>query len=243
MTLIITEISEFGIAMVADSAVTQTIQFPYGITRQRTLNGARKLQIIPQLRAGISMWGLGTLEGNIPIDVWVREFIARRIYVTSLDDFADELAHELRQIAGDAKDPIGFHLAGYVERDSKKLAVAYHTRNCDGDYHHYDLHEFIAGLQFSPAILNPGELYTIRNGDYGPFAILSALSPFFLDEIKRMTKLEIPSPTLWGRTNYLVSWVKFVSDLYASAGRDRIIGGSVASLMIPPEGELVYQFG
>src|SRR4051794_39455569 len=80
MTLIITELSEFGIVMVADTALTQYIKLPNGTTHRRILNGIEKLQQIPTLHAGISMWELSTIktdDGTIPVDIWIRDFIRR----------------------------------------------------------------------------------------------------------------------------------------------------------------------
>jgi len=246
MTLVITEISEHGIAMVADSAVTQTVPLPSGIGMTRILNGAQKLQVIPQLRAGISIWGLGSVQtanGWIPADLWICDFIKSNNTIASLDDFANQLAQELQLAVGDVKEPMGLHLAGYVDHNGEIQPTAYHIRNCDGDYQHYDLHDFIPGLQFPPSPLQPGALYMIRNGDYGPYAILSEVSWLALEEIKRSISLEIPHPSLWGRMSYLSAWVKFVSDLYASSGLYRTIGGSVTSLGITTTGEVIYQPG
>jgi hypothetical protein len=64
MTLIITELSNFGIAMVADSAVTFTEILPDGREASHVLNGAQKLQVIPYLKAGISVWGLGGIPAQ-----------------------------------------------------------------------------------------------------------------------------------------------------------------------------------
>ena len=58
MTLIITELSKFGITMAADTAVTMQIS---GVTR--VLVGVRKLQPIEKLNAGISIWGHGMIAG------------------------------------------------------------------------------------------------------------------------------------------------------------------------------------
>jgi hypothetical protein len=43
MTLVLTEVSNFGIAMAADSAVTERIVKPNGNVTYRVLTGVRKL--------------------------------------------------------------------------------------------------------------------------------------------------------------------------------------------------------
>jgi hypothetical protein len=153
MTLIITEISEYGIAMVADSAETRMHRLPSGSTIERVLTGVRKLQTIDYLRAGISMWGLGSINianTEIPTDVWIEDFIARHDDITSVEGFANELAHELQQSVGGVQRPMGLHLAGYVDHNGQNLPAMYHIRNCDGKYNNYEVHDFVPGLQIPP---------------------------------------------------------------------------------------------
>src|SRR3989304_2796668 len=99
MTLILTELSKHGIAMVADSAVTFTEQLPSGKPVNYVLNGAQKLQVVPYLTAGISVWGLGAIEG-VSTDIWLHDFIERHSDIHSLDEFANNLVAELRTTIG-----------------------------------------------------------------------------------------------------------------------------------------------
>jgi len=242
MTLIITELSEFGIAMVADSAVTFKEQAASGLTITRVLNGAQKLQVIPYLGAGISMWGLAELPGAvkpIPTDVWLFDFIQRHTTIKSIDEFANELAHELQEAVGNIKIPMGFHLAGYVEQEGKRLPTLYHVRNVDGTYNDYQHREFIPGHDIPPRHVKKNEFPGLRNGDFGPYAALSEAVNRQLPTIKSMG-LSVPYPSLQGRIDYLVAWVKFIADLYASSMTLPKIGGSIASLGITPEGQRFY---
>jgi len=242
MTLIITELSEFGIAMVADSAVTVEEKTPSGDTIHRVLSGVQKLQVIPYLSAGISMWGLGAITapvGSVSTDVWIADFIQRHTDILSIDGFANELARELQQVVGNVKTPMGFHLAGYVEHHGKRLPTFYHVRNVDGTYRHYDYHDFIPGQDFPPRDMKKGKVYRTRNGDYGPYAALAGAVERVLPGISSSIGISIPYPSLQGRVAYLAAWLKFVSDLYASSGMLRTIGGSIASLGITPEGQVL----
>jgi len=244
MTLIITELTEFGIAMVADSAVTIEEKTPSGGTIPRVLYGAQKLQMIPYLSAGISVWGLGTImtpAGSVSTDVWIADFIQRHIDTQSIDEFASELASELQQVVGNVTTPMGFHLAGYVEHHGKRLPTFYHIRNVDGTYQHYDYHGFIPGQDFPPRALRKDEVYyRTRNGDYGPYAALAGAVEAVLPRISTSIGITIPYPSLQGRVAYLAAWLNFVSDLYASSEMLRTIGGSIASLGITPEGQVLF---
>jgi hypothetical protein len=61
MTLVLTELTTHGVAMAADSAVTIT-NTSTGLSYVQP-NAAKKLHSIPYLSAGISCWGLGTIDG------------------------------------------------------------------------------------------------------------------------------------------------------------------------------------
>ena len=74
MTLILTELTQLGIVMAADSTVTYTNHqtgHSYVIP-----NKAKKLQVIPYLHAGISCWGMGAIS-NTPTDKWIEILLHR----------------------------------------------------------------------------------------------------------------------------------------------------------------------
>lgn len=245
MTLIITEISQYGIAMVADSAVTVQETLPSGRTELRVLNGARKLQAIPYLKAGLSAWGMGTLKGSTweaSTDLWLADFIAQNRAIATLDDFANTLADQLQGIVGSTETEMGIHLAGYVEVNGHSMPSFYHVRNNDGDYKQgYTLHEFVPGRQYGPK--DPGdEVATLRNGFYGPYAILDHHLRLALNAVRQdpALKLTIPHPSLEGRIAYHAACVKFVSDLFGSAHLQRVIGGTIDALGITPDQRPTY---
>lgn len=243
MTLVITELSPFGITMVADSAVTFNETLPSGISIGRVLNGARKLQFIPYLSAGISVWGIGSIPpspGGVSTDLWLFDFIERRSSCQSIDEFANTLAEELQDTIGNVQEPMGFHLAGYVEREGLSLPTFYHIRNVEGTYVRYEFHNFISGHDFPPRVLAGNEILLIRNGDYGPYANLVHAVDEALPRIQATTGLSIPFPSLQGRMAYQKAWLKFVSDLYASSGILRTIGGEIETIGILPTGRVIY---
>jgi len=249
MTLIITELSKFGIAMVADSAVTCTERLPSGQSFPRVLNGALKLQLIPHFSAGVSVWGLGTLptnSGQVATDIWLHDFIQQHSSVASLNEFAHALTTELQEIAGNIQEPLGLHLAGYVDLEGRKLPTFYHIRNNDGNFiEGYNIHEFIQGHHFPPQEIAEGDdCFRVRNGGYGPYAILSASVERVLPQIRSDPALNIaiPSPSLWGRIAYFTAWIRFVSDLYASSELLRTIGGRIYALGISPNGQVIYNY-
>lgn len=243
MTLIITELSEYGIAMIADSAVTIQEEPSSGHTVKRVLTGARKLQFISHLDAGISTWGNAELPGPatlVSTDVWMYDFIQRHTTTKSIDEFANELAEELQQLVGHIKKPLGFHLAGYVEQGGKRLPTFYHVRNVDGPYRNYRFHEFILGQDVPPReIVGRQDRHLTRNGDFGPYAVLSQAVDNVLPLIRSSLAVDVPYPSLQGRIAYLTAWIRFISDLYDSAALLPTIGGTIASLGIAPDGQVL----
>ena len=128
MTLILTEISSWGIVMSADSAATQSIDIDGRLPQQRVLMGVNKLQVIPKLKAGIAVWGQGTIllghKLKIDIDVWLKDFIQyQEPKYNTLNEFAQLLQKELRKhikridvtIPSQRFGTIGFLLAGYED--------------------------------------------------------------------------------------------------------------------------------
>ncbi len=207
MTLVLTDVTKFGIAMVADSAITTTILFPSGKNIKRVTTGAQKLQVIPYLNAGISFWGAGSIpamgDSRYPTDVWLQYFIERHADVDSLATFADILSNELQRLPKQIREPTGFHLAGYVQVDEEYLPTVYHIRNVDGNFRGYDLHDFVVGHDYPP---NPIEekSFFLRNGDYGVYALLSGLVDLGNLAVRDELGIEIPHQSLGGRIAYLV---------------------------------------
>lgn len=126
MTLVLTEVSSFGVAMAADSAVT----FPSG----RVYVGAQKLLRVPQLNAGLSMWGLGEIN-SIATDEWIQSFIDGDIQSgIRLWDMANRLAVKLNKEFGNViSERMGIHVGGYDEKNGIRGPAFYHVHN--GHYH------------------------------------------------------------------------------------------------------------
>jgi hypothetical protein len=89
MTLVMTEVSSYGVAMAADSAVT----FPNG----RVYVGAQKLLPVPQINAGLSLWGRGSVNGE-DADTWLQNFIQHDVQSEmSLLNMAETLVEKQKQ--------------------------------------------------------------------------------------------------------------------------------------------------
>jgi len=245
MTLILTEITEFGIAMAADSAVTTTYNLG-GRRGHRVLTGVKKLQPIHYLNAGISCWGIGEIEG-IDTDIWLENFIRDHNGINTLGEFAVSLQDDLRRAVGTVgQNSLGFHLAGFVEKDGSRLPTFYHIHN--GASQHPDINMrinpalFNANQDFPPEVCRAGLFKITRNGDYNLYANLFEVVENFFNLRVRPLGIEIPHPmTLDSIAEYLRFQIKTVSEIYKLSNLVPGIGGPVTTLTIDEQGITSYE--
>jgi len=178
MTLILTELSKLGIAMAADSALTEELRKPDGTIGDKVYYGAKKLFSVPKLRAGISYWGWGDipypdagwLEKNKleRTELWLPHFLeTNKDNYNSISELAKLLEYELRKRipAIDVKEfPYGdggIHLAGYVQIGTEEIPTFWHIHN--------GLSQSLPGKEIDPRIVNanndvPFELIENKEG-------------------------------------------------------------------------------
>jgi len=257
MTLVLTELSKFGVAMAADSAVT----FPGG----RVYIGAQKLLPVYKLNAGIAVWGQGEI-GNEDADIWLQKFIDNKTENNmSLWNFAELLADGLNKaFSGVIKERMGVHVAGFDKKQGIFGPVFYHIHN--GHYHleysngsikqisdephgNPPIREFRAHEDCAPKLYSDNDSHLTRNGDFSVFAILKDKIEPIIKEVSLLTGLKFPYPLdLARRGEYLRFWVDTIVSVYrlsnkririlpqpATAG-DASIGGPVTVLTISESG-------
>ena len=256
MTLILTELSRFGIAMAADSAVMVPSLAPSGRWIPRPLTGVRKLFPIHKLQAGVSVWGLGKID-TIDTDIWLYNFIiSNEGKYSTLRDFVFLLQDELRRYIPDI-DPnsygtIGFHVAGFVEWKGRKLPTLYHVHNGRsqvledrGQASQIDPRRVNANHDISPEecekLFDQGMACITRNGDYEMYAALSELVEDFFSELREKGFRVPHPPSLKARAEYLRFWIKTMSEIYNLSNIIPGIGGSVTSLIISERGIEGYE--
>ena len=105
MTLILTELTKYGIVMVADNAITITCSAPDGTIKERSFKGLTKLFPIEKIQAGLSYWGWSTvkpfqkIQKGILFDWWINAFlIENNDEYSSLEELALLLEKELRKV-------------------------------------------------------------------------------------------------------------------------------------------------
>ncbi|MFH1701247.1 MAG: hypothetical protein ABIE07_11740 [Candidatus Zixiibacteriota bacterium] len=246
MTLVLTELNQHGISMAADSAVTFRVPLPDGGFKNRVLHGADKLQPVHHINAGISCWGLSSING-VDTDIWITDLIQRSRSTTSdLHSFASFLASELNSALPPNSQNSGFHVAGFVQIGTTSLPAFYHVHNGISQYFtNINTSIFNANFDRSPQQYQPGQFYITRNGDYQFYAQFFTYFQSFLQSLPlqpQLAGISIPSPDdLYTRARLLRLQIQTIAGLYDVSNLVPGIGGPITLLGIGPRGHEFYE--
>lgn len=245
MTLVLTELSPFGVAMAADSAVTTTHP-ETGLTHAQP-DAAQKLHGVSHLNAGVSCWGLGTI-GSTPTDRWLSRFISETEGFSGLGSFAEELERRLNDQVGanpEGAPRLGFHVSGFVDYQGRPTPSFYHVH--DGPSTALlrrgitvDPHRFNANHDCPPqryrALIDSGKMPITRNGDYQLYAQMFQLLEGLFSALRQSGVVIPSSQTLGDRAEYLVFQIRVMAELYRLSNLVPGIGGRIHFLTIGPTG-------
>jgi hypothetical protein len=238
MTLVVSEISSFGIIMTGDSAVT---------VRTCQESGAVKVQYSRIANVGFALWGKASVDHR-RLDQWLAEFISEEISETdSVEDIGNRLADELNKIVMKAGNPWprrGIHVAGF----NRGIPVLYHVHS--GDPHEpahelrlckdypdlYMLNE-ASGADFGQ-LLNSHACH-LRNGYHDLFAPLFDASQKYAQDLALRFGLQFPRPSLEGRLEFYELLVRFVAGTLKASGRAPAVNDTLSSIAFNAEGLVV----
>lgn len=252
MTLILTELSERGITMAADSAITHT-NIRTGISSISSKR-AKKLQKIPYLNAGISCWGMGQID-TLSTDEWLKNFIDSNSIIKTLSEFAKKLSDMLNSSIprnNNGRSRLGFHLSGFEKSSvQENMPSFYHIHDgpsevLEGRGNPVDPNQFNANHDMPPSIfkkdiLSQGKIYITRNGDYQFYAQLFQGIETFLRNLSSDGIIIPHSINLEDRAEYLVFQIRTVAELYRLSNLVPGIGGAIDYLTINYSG--IYSLG
>lgn len=209
MTLVVSDISQHGIIMVGDSAVT------YGSS---TKADAFKVQYAKAANVGFALWGNAGVDHR-RIDHWLADFIRDEVKTgDSVEDIGQRLVGSLNAILEKSghkwKDLVrGIHIAGYREG----LPVLFHA-HCGHEnepahelrlYHDYPDDQKWSESRFR-ALLNYGFIH-LRNGYHPLFGPLFQKSLEYASQVRAAYNIQLPHPSLEGRFEFYKLLVKFVA--------------------------------
>src|SRR5574341_341349 len=135
MTLVLTELSNAGIAMAADSAITRLSR---GRVVEVDQQGWTKLLRVPRINAAVSYWGMIGSVTRIQFDTWLQRVIDQEEY-NDLESFVERIVNALNgachnQPLANGED-VGIHVAGYsLWQDGERRPVFYHVHNGHGRF-------------------------------------------------------------------------------------------------------------
>jgi hypothetical protein len=265
MTLVLTELSDAGIAMAADSAITR---LSHGRIIEVDQQGWRKLLRVPRINAAVSYWGSIGAVTRVQFDNWLQRVIDTEDY-DNLKTFAQRVANSLNVACHNHPLPdgndMGIHVAGYAEwADGVRRPVFYHVHNGHGMFKineikdekgritsvipewqseprklfevHNDFPFPDKSLNENLSVLHNG--YITRNGAFFIYAVLWHHMQYALHYINLIQNVSLPRDMndLSSRKGFLHTMLEMIIRLYRCSNQSRIIGGTVTSLGIGANG-------
>jgi hypothetical protein len=264
MSLVLTELTNAGIAMAADSAISMRNQ---GGLVERNRQQWSKLLRVPSIWAAVSYWGVIGAVTPSRFDHWLQRVIDSGHY-TDLNTFADVLVEALnnachgRPLANG--NEVGIHVAGYYpwadgvgrpfffhvhnghaiirinhETDNMRNLIAVHPR-WDADPRslfekHQDFPALDKTIEQNLEALRIG--YITRNGDYFFYSVIADyLYQAFL-YLNLIPEFSIPRDplSLSSRKGFIHTIMEIMIRFYGCSTRGEIIGRPVSSLGIGPD--------
>lgn len=260
MTLIVSEVSKFGIAMAADSAITETCPSSWNLSSNSPVPptvrvGAQKIIPIGSINAAISVWGLGTLgmpdnlEAQIPIDKFLYDFVNSIASGTSLEDVGNRLADVVNSRIKIGTVRGGFHLVGYKDENGKHFPVLYHVHtghNPNGPHESLKLYRdfpFGSGRDIDKwlADLQNNVIFWLRNGLFDTYAYFSQYLNELMVRLAHETGFICPdysrfNTELEARGRFLKLQVQTICEFYRLSNRLETIAMPISWITISPEG-------
>jgi hypothetical protein len=257
MTLVLSEVSKYGVVMVGDSAIessfAKTDILPSGKPATPVYRtGCDKVKLIPNHSIGISFWGMGKIGGT-PTDVWIEDYISN--IVKPEDTFAHICEQLKERVNYDMKMSEkygrgGFHV-GTVMRPANgpSIPMVYHIHNGNGGHEWIPFSvqkdiPFGLGLTVEQylAELERGFWRFIRNGYVESFHYIQ--NAFFnaMEHLGVQSGIRIPYPeNIKTHESLMRLQVGVFADLIALSNQPPVIAKPITSLTIDLDGKTTYQ--
>ncbi len=259
MTLVVSEVSKYGIAMAADSAITEVYPSSYELFSGRQTPptvriGAQKIIPIAKLNSAISVWGIGSVgtpdnpEAQIPVDRFLVDFVELVDENESLEDIGNRLANTINSRIRVGEIRGGFHLAGFSKQGDILFPALYHIHtgpNPNGPHEPMRLHldyPFRSGRSV-PQWIQELETTTfwLRNGLFDTYAYFSDYLNRLMERLKRETNFICPdyerfSSPLEARGRFLKLQIQTICEFYRLSNRLETIAMPISWITISEEG-------
>ncbi len=251
MTMVVSEISDLGIVMVGDSAVTR--RMPDGT--KVALHDAAKLQYSERAKVGFALWGNAVVptKQQTTMDRWLADFINASVREGQrLEEIGALVCQELNPLlerTGKKWEFLnrGIHLAGYQDglprlchihcgkfrRDDTAHELRFHPDPSDSDRRKWK--EEHPSTPFPP--------FHFRNGLHRLFSHLSWRIDEYAKAIETDPDLGIrfPMDTLESRLEYHKLLVTFIAGVFTVSGEHPSVNSRLSAVAFDKSGLRVDQ--
>jgi hypothetical protein len=255
MTLVVSEVSKFGIAMAADSAITtrypSTFLLQSGKPAPPTVRtGAQKIVPIRAINAAISVWGFGTIgttvdqDAKIPIDKFLSDFAESINPRDELDEVGEKLAKVVNARIRIGEVRGGFHLAGYTQEAGVRFPALFHIHtghNPEGPHEELRLYRdfpFDSGRNVQKWLEDlKSWTFWLRNGSYDVYASFSENLNNLMSNLEKHSNFICPdhskfSTPLEARGRYLKLQIQTICEFYRLSNKLETIAMPVSWITI-----------
>ena len=236
MTLILSYVTPYGVAMAADDAISEV----WG-SHGRVLRGATKLFAHYGAHAGIGIWGEGVLPFPafgvpasgfplVPLEFVIKEFLRQSTTVRRIDELANLLGGYLNDTYAKAKRAVAIDVAGCLDEEGKFLPVIFRLANCNDPFaDEPGIGHFTTQTIRVPKPFEDRDQFPIVGGNVNAGYWVNELT-FALTEAGKRTFADVPGSSLESRQRFLGVMARSVSDIYTNMTQIRSIGAVVATL-------------
>lgn len=253
MTFILTELSDFGIIMAADSSETVTDK------TGRRFQDCDKIIHFSDLNVGISTWGDAIVD-NKNVNSWLEEKIkefkqnknnGNNLKNKYLKEVAEVIAENLNIAFPNGESVLGLHIAGfsYSQCHGELRPGIFHVHNHDEnnikeikrcltpEHRNGQPKKFIA--EKTKPILENGEVIHLRNGIYEEFALffpaLQGVKHTFINIIRSNHENMVNTNNLDFlkiEAESIANWVRLMCNTFNEAGLLPYVGKKVRVLAL-----------
>lgn len=253
MTLVLSEVSKFGVVMVADSAITTTHnedeKLPSGEKIPKYVRlGSEKVKRIPKYPAGISFYGMGRIAG-LPTDIWMEDYLKHEIKdALTLDQVGERFTETVNETFFKHKqhDLGGFHFGAVVDAGTDHAyPILYHIFRDKND-EPFRLQKDNPDGRDIPidrwrSHLDLGHTYYLRNGLHEPFAVLQDRIFDAMYELTGRYGIQVPyPPTLTVHERFDRLQLGLMCDLISMSNHIASVGRPITSLTIDLDGNVNF---
>lgn len=245
MTFLVTELTDQGVAMVAESAVFSLESAPFTDQSQHYLTfGGIKVFPFTRLRCALGVWGAAGIETKSEklhtAHAWITGFLESHPELDTLARCAQALRDALCSTLNRPHESLGLLMAGGPPGKAPQF-LEITNRDPMGQAREWAVWNHVESGRKWDLCPRDGVLRLARGVSYGN-GFLKNIEEVVSRVAEVQPAVGTLHTTLEGRRDYLAACVRFACDLERAAKVDRrTIGGEISFLTIAPGGEMLYK--